>query len=77
MILRQGLRPVVCGLAAGLAVAIGTGQILSSLLFQVSARDVTTYALVVAVMLGTAAGACWIPAYRASRFQLIEALRDE
>jgi ABC-type lipoprotein release transport system permease subunit len=38
---------------------------------------VTTYALVVAVMLGTAAGACWIPAYRASRFQLIEALRDE
>ncbi len=77
MILRQGMRPVICGSVAGLAVAWAAGQALSSLLFQVGARDPLTYALVVAVTTSAALAACWIPAYRASRIPPVQALRYE
>ncbi len=77
MVLRQGLRPVASGLLAGLAAAMAAGQVLSSLLFEVSARDVLTYLSVVAVTLGAASFACWLPAYRASRVEPLEALRYE
>lgn len=77
MVLRQGMRPVLWGLIVGVAAAFGAGTLLSSLLFEVSAHDMPTYALVVAVTLITALAACWIPAHRASRIRPIEALRYE
>ena len=77
MVLRQGLRPVLGGLACGLVAAVLGGRVLSSLLFEVNAVDLTTYIAVTAVTLGTAMMACWLPAYGASRISPVEALRCE
>ena len=53
------------------------GQLLSSFLFGVGARDPATISAVVILLLGVAAIACWIPARRASRIDPMIALRYE
>ena len=77
MILRQGLAPVVCGLAAGAAGALALGRYMASLLFQVSARYSISFVAAAAVLLLVAAAACYIPARRAARVNPIQALRFE
>ena len=57
--------------------ALWAGQLLSSFLFGVGARDPATISVVVVLLLGVAAGACWVPARRASRIEPIAALRYE
>jgi ABC-type lipoprotein release transport system permease subunit len=42
-------------------------RLIGKLLFHVGATDVATYVVVVAVILGTAAGACLVPSRRALR----------
>lgn len=77
MVLWQGIRPVVAGLAAGIALALAAGRILSSLLFQVSARDPLTIAAVALVLLLVSIAAAALPARRATRVDPITALRFE
>jgi putative ABC transport system permease protein len=50
---------------------------LKSVLFNVSATDLTTFALLPLVMLAVALVACWIPARRATRVDPMTALRCE
>jgi predicted permease len=75
MVLRQGMIPVLAGLAAGAATALAIGRYLESLLFHVSPRDPVAFAVSGAVLLLVSAGACLIPAVRATRVNPIEALR--
>lgn len=77
LVLRQGLAPVVIGLAAGLAVALAVGRVLSGLLFGVSVADPLTMSVVAAVLLIVAAAACYVPALRATRSDPLVALRYE
>ena len=77
MVLRQGLLPVALGLAAGIAAALAVGQLLQSLLFQVSARDPVTIVVVASVLFVVAAAACAVPAHRATRVDPVVALRFE
>jgi predicted permease len=77
LVLRQGLAPVFWGLAAGLAVAIGAGQILRSMLFEASLADPLTLSAVASVLVGVAALACWLPARRAMKSDPLNALRYE
>jgi putative ABC transport system permease protein len=77
MVLWQGIRPVVAGLAVGIAGALAAGRILSSLLFQVSARDPLTIGGVALVLLAVAAIAALAPARRATRVDPMKALRFE
>jgi predicted permease len=77
MVLRQGLTPVVLGLAAGLASSLALGKVLSSMLFQVTPRDPLTMVLVVAVLGTVAVAACVVPAVRATRIDPVRALRCE
>jgi putative ABC transport system permease protein len=69
--------PAAVGLAIGLAAALGTGQVLNRLLFEVSAVDATTYGVVVLTLVGTALLAAWLPARRAARVDPAAALRAE
>jgi predicted permease len=77
MVLWQGIRPVVAGLAVGIAGALVAGRILSSLLFQVSARDPMIIGGVAVVLLAVSVVAALAPARRATRVDPMNALRFE
>jgi predicted permease len=77
MVLRQGMMPVLAGLAAGVVSAAAIGRYLESLLFRVSPRDPVAFAVSGAVLLLVSVAACLIPARRATRVSPIEALRFE
>ncbi len=77
MVLRQGMTPVIVGLAGGAAAAIAAGRYLESLLFQVSPRDPAAFAISGGVLLAVSIAACLIPARRATRVNPIDALRFE
>jgi putative ABC transport system permease protein len=77
MVLRQGMMPVLVGLAGGAVLAAGIGRYLESLLFQVSPRDPLSFAVSCAVLLAVSLAACLVPARRATRVSPTEALRFE
>ena len=62
MVMRQGMKPVLGGLVVGVLAALGAGQLLSSFLFGVGARDPATISVVAVLLAVVAAVACWIPA---------------
>ncbi|MDE3135520.1 MAG: ABC transporter permease [Acidobacteriota bacterium] len=77
MVLRQGMAPVVAGLAAGVVVAIFAGRLIESLLFGVRAFDPLTTAAVASAVIVIGLAACIIPARRATRVDPIVSLRQE
>lgn len=77
MIVGQGLGVVVAGVVVGLGAAFLLTRSLSSLLFEIGATDPSTYLGVAALMLGTAAAACLLPARRAARVEPATTLREE
>jgi putative ABC transport system permease protein len=77
MVIGQGIRLAVAGLALGLLAALGLMRVLSSLLFGVSAHDPMTFGGVSLVLVSAAILACYIPARRATKVDPIIALRYE
>jgi putative ABC transport system permease protein len=77
LIMRQGLTPVVIGIAVGLVAAFLLSHLIASLLFGVTARDPLTYAVVAVLLAGTAILACVVPARQALRIDITSALRAE
>jgi predicted permease len=77
MMVMNGMRATLIGLAIGIAGAAVLGQVLSSLLFGVSATDVFTYVAVSLLLGSVALVASLIPAYRAARLNPLSALRGE
>jgi ABC-type antimicrobial peptide transport system permease subunit len=77
MILLQGLRLAIAGLAIGLSMALALSRTTASLLYGVSATDTLTFALVPVLLLSIASAACLIPARRAASLDPLRALRYE
>lgn len=77
MILRQGMAPVLAGLAAGVAGSLFLGRLIAGLLFGIYAFDPLTFACVTLVVVIVALLACYIPARRAMRVDPMVALRYE
>ena len=77
MVLRQGLELTGAGIVLGLIGAAALTRVMESLLFGISTRDVTTFAIVPVLLIVTAMVACYIPARRATRVDPVVALRDE
>ena len=77
LILRQGLRPVLAGLAAGLLASLVAMRALASLLYGITATDPPTFLAVACVLLAISALASAIPARRAARVDPMAALRHE
>lgn len=75
LILGSGLRLVLIGGAIGLAGALVLTQLLSGLLFGVSARDPLTLAGIISLLTAVALLACYLPARRAMKLDPLDALR--
>ena len=75
LIVRQGLIPVVVGLAIGLAAGVGAARLAASLLFGVTPAHPVVLASVIAIVLTVAIAACLGPAARAARISFVSALR--
>ncbi len=77
MVVGSGLRLAAIGVAIGLAGALALTQLMTGLLYGVSASDPLTFGAVALVLLGVAAVASCVPALRATRVDPLVALRAE
>jgi predicted permease len=77
LIMLQGMRQVLLGLAIGAFFAFALTRAIASSLFGVSPQDPLAFAATVFVLLAIAALACGVPALRATRVDPLEALRSE
>jgi len=77
MIVKQGSKLIVLGLAIGLFGAFVATRLVASLLFGVTAKDPFTFALVAMLLAIVALLACYVPAWRATKVDPMEALRCE
>jgi putative ABC transport system permease protein len=77
MMFRQGMTPVLLGLAIGLLGGLVVTNLIRTLLFDVQASDPAIYFATTGTLAVVAMFACWIPALRATRVDPMSALRDE
>jgi len=76
-VVREGLAPVVAGLALGLAGALAAGRLIQGLLYDVSASEPGAYVVVLTILAIVAIVACYVPARRIMRIDPVQALRWE
>jgi len=77
MVVGQGMRLAVIGLALGLFAAMIMTRLMQFLLFNVSASDPITFAAIALLLAGVALLACYLPARRATKVDPLVALRYE
>jgi putative ABC transport system permease protein len=77
MIFGRGILTAVAGLVVGLPVAYGFARLMASLIFGVTATDTATFVGIPLALLGAAALAIYVPAWRAMHIDPITALRYE
>ena len=76
-VIRDAIRPVLIGVAAGVVGAFWAAKFLQAFLTGVDARDPWTLLLVSVLLIGVAVAASWIPARRAAATDPAEALRAQ
>jgi ABC-type antimicrobial peptide transport system permease subunit len=75
-VLLRGMLPVVAGIGAGLALAVALSGAVRSMLYGVSPTDPITLTSVLGVALGAGLLGCLAPAWRATRIEPVQALRE-
>ncbi len=77
LIVQQGMKPVVFGLAIGVAAALAVGRLIHSQLYQTSEYNPLLLSATLTILGVAALIACLFPAYRATLVNPVEALRTE
>jgi ABC-type antimicrobial peptide transport system permease subunit len=77
LMMGQGLKLTLIGVAIGFAGAIAVTRLMKSLLFAVAPNDLTTFGISAIVLIVVALLACFIPARRATKVDPLVALRYE
>jgi putative ABC transport system permease protein len=75
LIIHGGMQLTLIGLAIGLTATFAATRVMSSMLYGVAAHDPLTLAVVAAVLSGVAGLACFLPAWRITKTDPMEALR--
>ena len=77
MVVREGMRLVIVGLALGLIAAAAITRAMTSLLYRTDPYDPWTFVVSPLVLCAVGALACYVPARRAARVEPLTALRTE
>jgi len=77
LVVRQGMSLVLIGVAVGLLGAVALTRLMTSVLFNVTAKDPMTFVAVALLLALVALVACYIPALRATKVDPLIALRYE
>ena len=77
LVLADGARMMLMGIAIGVLAALGLTRWMASMLFGVTPTDPLTFAVVAVVLCGIGLCACYVPAHRAMHVDPILALRHE
>jgi putative ABC transport system permease protein len=77
MVVWLGMRLTLIGVALGLAAALALTRVMKNLLFEVSATDPATFALIALLLVVVSLIASYIPARRATKVDPLQALRNE
>jgi ABC-type antimicrobial peptide transport system permease subunit len=77
LVIGQGARLVVLGVASGVLAALALTRLMQSMLFGVAPADPAVFVAVVLALGAVALAACWMPARRATGVDPIVALRYE
>jgi ABC-type antimicrobial peptide transport system permease subunit len=77
LVVVQGMKPTLAGVGIGIVAALAMGKIAGSLIYGVSARDLTTFVVVTALLTLVSFAASLIPAMRAMRVDPLAVLREE
>jgi predicted permease len=77
LVVGRGFWAAAAGCVFGVVLALATGRVLDTLLYEVSPFDLTTFVAVPTVLLTTAVVASVVPARRAARVSPIVTLREE
>ncbi len=77
LVVKKGVILGIIGVVAGLAVSFGLTRLISTLLFEVTATDAATFAVVSVGLFLVTLIACYVPARRATKVDPLKALRYE
>ena len=77
LVVIQGMKPTLSGIAIGLGVALALGRLASSMVYGISSRDSVTFVAVTLLLILVSFAASLLPALRATRVDPLAVLRDE
>ena len=77
LVVGEGMKMSLAGMVVGIAAALGITRLMASLFVGVSPTDPLTFVAITILFLAVALAAAWLPAFRASRLDPIQAIRDE
>jgi len=77
LVVTDGMKPILVGVAIGLAAALTLSRLIASLVFGVHPIDPLTFSAVALILIAVGIMANLLPAYRATRVEPVRTLRDE
>jgi putative ABC transport system permease protein len=77
IVMRRGLVAATTGIAIGAAGALGMTRFMQSMLFETAPYEPVVYLAVASVLLTAAVAACYLPARRAARLDVLSLLKSE